>query len=111
MGVASTCSYLFTFFLLFFAMCCDQVIGDLQEKLGVLQREQRLVEMALGQVRGQILDQERKRGKPFYEGTSLLQQDVTAFVRSVEKCIQELDMDLELRNDQINEVWLLVICT
>jgi len=74
--------------------------------LEVLQREQRLVEMALGQVRGQVLDQERKRGKPFYEGTALLQQDVAAFVRSIEKCIQELDMDLELRNDQINKVFI-----
>lgn len=87
------------------------MIGDLQEKLGVLQREQRLVEMALGQMRGQVLDQERKRGKPFYEGTAVLQQDVAAFVRSIAKCIQELDMDLELRNDQISEVWLLATCT
>ena len=81
-----------------------QILLEMNEKMEALQREQRLVESALNQVRGQILDQERKRGRPYYEGTPIIQQDSSALVRSIEKCIQELDIDVQVKADRIKEV-------
>lgn len=81
-----------------------QTIKDLRDLLETHQRDQRLVEMGLGQVRGQVLSQEQKRGCRFYEGTPLTQQGVNCLLKSIEKCIQALDTDVELKNDQIKEV-------
>lgn len=81
-----------------------QTIKDLHDLLETYQREQRLVEMGLGQIRGQVLSQEQKRGCRFYEGTPLVQQGVNCLLKSIEKCIQELDTDVELKSDQIKEV-------
>lgn len=84
---------------------------EMNGRLEVQKREQRLVESSLNQIRGQLLDQERKRGVLFCCGVnapaevSVLDQDVTSLVRSIDRCIQELDLDVEVKKEKIKEVF------
>lgn len=87
-----------------------QTLLEINEKLEVQQREHRLVESCLNQIRGQLLDQERKRGALFGSGVggssqvSIIDQDIATFVRSIDCCIQELDLDNQVKKEKINEV-------
>ena len=88
-----------------------QTLLEMNERLEVQQREQRLVESSLNQIRGQLLDQERKRGVLFCCGrnapvqVSVLDLDITSLVRSIDRCIQELDLDVEVKKEKIKEVF------
>jgi hypothetical protein len=87
-----------------------QTLLEINEKLEVQQREHRLVESCLNQIRGQLLDQERKRGALFGSGVSgssqvsVIDQDIAALVRSIDCCIQELDLDNQVKKEKIREV-------
>jgi hypothetical protein len=87
-----------------------QALLEISDKLEIQQREHRLVESCLNQIRGQLLDQERKRGVLFVSGVdgssraSVIDQDVTDLVRSIDYCIQQLDLDNEIKKEKIREV-------
>jgi len=77
----------------------------MNEKLEAVQRERHLLESYLDQVRGQVLDQERKRGHRFFDNCgSVMDQDSGQLVRGIDRCIQQLDLDVEMKSDIIKEV-------
>jgi hypothetical protein len=84
-----------------------QTLLELNEQFEVRQREYRLVESTLNQIRGQLLDQEHKRGVMFCttsKHASVLDQDIPTLVQSIERCIQELDLDVEIKKEKLKEV-------
>ena len=90
-----------------------QMVLDVTEKLQVQQRENQLTESCLNQIRGQLLDQERKRGKVFGPDTgssavSVIDQDIQSLVRSIDVCLQELDLSVEVKKEKIKEVSIVV---
>ena len=83
---------------------CFQTILDLTRKHDTVQRDHYVVDMSLNQLRSVISEQERRRGRPYYEGEPLQNQNITLLVRAIEKCVQELDTELQLKTARITQV-------
>jgi len=62
------------------------------------------MDMSLNQLRSVLTEQEQRRGRAFYEGEPISSQNATMLVRVVEKCIQEMATELDLKNTTIMQV-------
>ena len=81
-----------------------QLILDLTRKQESVQREHYVLDMSLDQLRSVLTEQEHRRGRAFYEGEPIQSQSATMLVRVVEKCIQEMAMELDQKNKTVMQV-------
>ena len=98
-------------YVLCFYIHCWNDLQHLKEVIDGLEtqhRENRLIDVALDQLKGRLRDQELKRRKPFNENVCVTQQDVPSLIRTIDRCIQELDSDVTAKTAELEEVWLAV---
>ena len=50
------------------------------------------------------MDQERKRGRAFFEMEPVARQNPTMMVRTIDRCIHELDSELDLKHDKVKQL-------
>ena len=56
------------------------------------------------QVRSLLLEQEQRRGQPFYEGEPIQRQSVSMLCHTLEKSIQRLEVEIEAKHHKNNDV-------
>ena len=64
----------------------------------------RLQDTALSSMRNLLAERERKRGKPFFDSDPVEGQTAAMLVHSLERCLQDVEHDLNLRTYRVNEV-------
>ena len=86
-----------------------QAILELTSKLEVSQRDQYAADTLAAQIRSMLLDQEHKRGRPYYEAETVQRQSSSLLAHSLERCIQELETKAEAKNQRLDEVIQIII--
>lgn len=83
-----------------------QSLVEASRKSEGISRENFISETTIGQIRLILVDAERRRGKPYFETDPASGQNPSMLVHTLERCIQELIKDIEIRKSKIEEVWI-----
>jgi hypothetical protein len=81
-----------------------QAMMEINAKLEGVQQESFNVENELNHVRSLLIEQERKRGRPYNERFSVVQQDLVTLVNTIQQSIKELSSDVEQKERSISKV-------
>ncbi|KAL4230969.1 hypothetical protein ACF0H5_011342 [Mactra antiquata] len=82
----------------------EATLSDVSKKADGYSRENFISETTLNQVRVILVDAERRRGKPYFESDPAGQQSPSMLVHTLERCIQELLKDLEIKKCKVDEL-------
>lgn len=83
-----------------------QALTETTKKADGYSRENFVSETTLNQVRLILVDAERRRGKPYFESDPASSQSPSMLVHTLERCIQEMLKDLEIKKAKVEEVCL-----
>ncbi|XP_052796141.1 coiled-coil domain-containing protein 158-like isoform X1 [Mya arenaria] len=82
----------------------EQALADTSKKADAHSRENFVSETTLSQVRMILVDAERRRGRAYFESDPASQQAPAMLVHTLERCIQEMLKDLEIRKAKNEEL-------
>ncbi|XP_045203592.2 trichohyalin-like isoform X4 [Mercenaria mercenaria] len=82
----------------------EQTLAETSKKADGISRENFVSETTLNQVRIILVDAERRRGKPYFESDPASSQSPSMLVHTLERCIQELLKDIEIKKCKLNEL-------
>ena len=86
-----------------------QALSEASRKSEGISRENFISETTISQIRHILIDAERRRGKPYFETDPASTQNPSMLVHTLERCMQEMIKDVEIRKSKVEEVLTLLI--
>ena len=69
------------------------------------------METSFKQMKKLLGDVEKKRGRAFFDSEPIENQSSTMLVHTLERCLQDLEAEAELRQNKAKQVSLLLLCS
>ncbi|XP_061189078.1 coiled-coil domain-containing protein 158-like isoform X2 [Saccostrea echinata] len=82
----------------------EEALMEANRKLESTSREKYLIDTALNQIRLILVDVERRRGKPYFESDPVTKQVPGMLVHTLERFVQEMNSELDLKKSRITEL-------
>ena len=76
----------------------------MNERLECFQKDQYIIDTAVTQLRALLQEREIRRGRPFYDSEPITKQSLTVLVHSAERCLQNMEYELNQRQDRLDQV-------
>ncbi|XP_067664137.1 coiled-coil domain-containing protein 158-like [Haliotis asinina] len=79
-------------------------LADANKKLEAISHTSHIANTAITQIQTLLAEREKCRGKPFFESNFVSSQGPAMLIHTLERCLQELDTELDAKRKKVNEL-------
>ncbi|XP_046576273.1 LOW QUALITY PROTEIN: coiled-coil domain-containing protein 158-like [Haliotis rubra] len=79
-------------------------LADANKKLEAISHTSHIANTTITQIQTLLAEREKCRGKPFFESNFVSSQGPAMLIHTLERCLQELDTELDAKRKKVNEV-------